>query len=62
MTICDHDYEAHYCDRCGKYQGMECNHCGNWYDGGDHMSAQPELWCTCGESFDDYEQSEEVRA
>ena len=46
----DHDWEARYCDRCGLYQGMVCNHCGEWSDGGDHMAAQPALWCRCGEN------------
>lgn len=47
MRHCDHDWEDCYCDRCGKYQGQQCSHCGEWSDGGDHMAAQPELWCDC---------------
>lgn len=43
----DHSYVAHYCDVCGKFQGMSCEYCGAWCDGGDHMAAQPELWCAC---------------
>lgn len=48
MSVCDHDYESRYCDTCGKFLGQECNACGDWYDGGDYMAAQPELWCECG--------------
>ena len=47
MDNCDHDFEPQYCGRCGKYQGMECNHCGDWYDGGDHMVSQEDIWCQC---------------
>lgn len=47
MDDCDHDFESQYCDRCGKYQGMVCNHCGEWHDGGDHMAAQEDIWCQC---------------
>lgn len=43
----DHDYMAVYCDRCGKYQGDECLHCGQWSDGGDYMASQESLWCKC---------------
>jgi len=46
---CDHDMETLYCETCGGYQGEQCNHCGYWYDGGDHLAAQPHLWCTCGQ-------------
>jgi len=45
----DHAFVACYCDKCGKYQGMQCEYCGAWNDGGDYMAEQLELWCTCGE-------------
>jgi hypothetical protein len=50
MSYCDDDdhlFSDVWCERCGKYQGQTCDHCGAWYDGGDHMAAQPELWCDC---------------
>lgn len=55
MNQCEHDWENCYCERCGKYQGQQCNHCGDWYDGGDHMAAQEEIWCSC-DPFDDNDQ------
>lgn len=50
---CDHDWDNCYCDRCGRYQGQECNACGAWYDGGDYMASREDLWCKCGP--DEYE-------
>lgn len=47
MDDCDHLYNDVWCDVCGKYQGQSCEFCGAWTDGGDHMAAQPDLWCTC---------------
>lgn len=47
MDDCDHLYSDVWCDNCGKYQGQQCEFCGDWYDGGDHMAAQPGLWCDC---------------
>lgn len=45
----DRDFEPQYCDSCGGFLGQRCNHCSAWYDGGDHMAAQPELWCRCAD-------------
>lgn len=55
MDDCEHDYEPCYCDRCGMYQGDECNHCGAWSDGGEYMAGRTDLWCQCG-PFDDDDQ------
>jgi len=44
---CEHLYGAAYCDRCGKYTGEVCEFCGAWYDGGDYMDSQVEIWCQC---------------
>lgn len=44
---CDHLWTPAYCDRCGKYQGDECEFCGEWSDGGDHMASRDDLWCRC---------------
>lgn len=54
---CDHDYESTYCDDCGKFCGMVCNHCGDWYDGGDHMASDDSVWCVCIPPIEEREDS-----
>lgn len=50
-----HDYVPVHCVNCGGYLGVVCEDCGNMSDGGDHMAANEDIWCKCGNSVSDYE-------
>lgn len=47
---CDHEYSPDECETCERLVGgFFCLHCGDSYDGGDHIAGNADYWCQCDE-------------